>query len=484
VSPSVYISRLVVEEGFLDGLDLTFTPGLNVLIGPRGVGKTSIIQLLRFCLGVAAFGEAFDASALSHAQAVLGTDGRVSVVMMVDGEAIVLSRRKHDARPEGHVEAVGEPIILAQTEIEEIATDPTGRLRLLDDFRPNKTLIDNRERALASMAESLTIELTELAQNIEQDRREAANLEQEVTALAVAEQEFATTTTETTSDTNKDLARLDALGRQTASARVGLTALERAGETLATWIEKLKAAPRGLPAIEKWPADGEDALALARDVVQEIEFSLAANAVKVARIQEALAEQASQRASQINELDDEARDIRRRVEQVQEGAGLAARRLAAVRERVAQLTALVALIDERDTRHRSIRQTRDEGMQALDAVRDERFSERLRIAEQLTASLRPQIQVSVQRSGDWSGYAEAITNALRGSGLHYAELAPKLARILSPPEFGRAVEQDDANALSRAVDIPNDRARRVIDRIKESGLGKLLTAPVQDAVEF
>ena len=36
------IQRVQIEEGFLDGLDLNFTPGLNVLIGERGTGKTSL----------------------------------------------------------------------------------------------------------------------------------------------------------------------------------------------------------------------------------------------------------------------------------------------------------------------------------------------------------------------------------------------------------------------------------------------------------
>jgi recombinational DNA repair ATPase RecF len=37
---------MIVEDGFLDGLDLRFSDGLNVLIGARGTGKTSIVELL------------------------------------------------------------------------------------------------------------------------------------------------------------------------------------------------------------------------------------------------------------------------------------------------------------------------------------------------------------------------------------------------------------------------------------------------------
>ena len=47
----MHIKRVQMEEGFLDGLDVSFTRGLNVIIGERGTGKTSLIELVRFCLG-------------------------------------------------------------------------------------------------------------------------------------------------------------------------------------------------------------------------------------------------------------------------------------------------------------------------------------------------------------------------------------------------------------------------------------------------
>jgi len=46
----VIISRIQIEGGFLDGFDLKPVSGLNVLIGARGTGKTSVIELLRFAL--------------------------------------------------------------------------------------------------------------------------------------------------------------------------------------------------------------------------------------------------------------------------------------------------------------------------------------------------------------------------------------------------------------------------------------------------
>lgn len=45
------VRRLVVQGGFLDGLDVSFQSGLNCIIGSRGTGKSSILNLLRFALG-------------------------------------------------------------------------------------------------------------------------------------------------------------------------------------------------------------------------------------------------------------------------------------------------------------------------------------------------------------------------------------------------------------------------------------------------
>ncbi|EKN3971782.1 ATP-binding protein [Yersinia enterocolitica] len=49
------IERLQVQGGFLDGLDINFSSGLNVITGARGMGKTSVIELLRYVLVVGCF---------------------------------------------------------------------------------------------------------------------------------------------------------------------------------------------------------------------------------------------------------------------------------------------------------------------------------------------------------------------------------------------------------------------------------------------
>ncbi|MCY4136859.1 MAG: AAA family ATPase, partial [Rhodobacteraceae bacterium] len=65
------IERVQIEEGFLDGLDVSFALGLNVIIGERGTGKTSLIELVRFCLGVQGYTSESAKRSLDHALSIL-----------------------------------------------------------------------------------------------------------------------------------------------------------------------------------------------------------------------------------------------------------------------------------------------------------------------------------------------------------------------------------------------------------------------------
>ena len=94
----VDIERLQIEGGFLDGFDVKFSSGLNVLIGARGTGKTSVIELIRFAL--AARNHTSEASERSeeHAEAVLA-DGAVSITLGDLIETIAVTRAAGEELP-------------------------------------------------------------------------------------------------------------------------------------------------------------------------------------------------------------------------------------------------------------------------------------------------------------------------------------------------------------------------------------------------
>ena len=85
------IERIMVEGGFLDGLDISLSSGMNVIIGGRGTGKTSIIELIKFCLNTRNYTDASAQRSLEHAVAIL-QDGQVTVTISTGKNVFTVSR--------------------------------------------------------------------------------------------------------------------------------------------------------------------------------------------------------------------------------------------------------------------------------------------------------------------------------------------------------------------------------------------------------
>ena len=135
------------EGGFLDGVNIRFNPNLNVLIGGRGAGKSTVIESLRYALDINPIGQEADKVHQAMIRRVLRSGTKISlkirsyspvrreyliertvpnppIVRDVDGQVLNLSPR--DVLP--RVEVYG------QHEISELARLPQKRTLLLDRF--------------------------------------------------------------------------------------------------------------------------------------------------------------------------------------------------------------------------------------------------------------------------------------------------------------------------------------------------------------
>ncbi len=480
-TPPLYIERITVEEGFLDGLDLGFRPGLNVLIGPRGVGKTSVIELLRFCFGVPALTERFAQASRDHARSVL-SDGRVVVTYALDVDRLTIARRSRDEDPEGEPIPIGSsPIVLSQNEIEAVGLDARGRLRIVDGFRRDSAAELRRERAALSNIESLSREIRDLEADLTRLEHEASELPDARTALSAANDEHAAQQ-HTLQQALPELAALDDLSKTLAADAVRASSLDRSIAAMSQWSGAVSQVLRTTPVLEA--PDDDPSTRQLRNRVQAAQTKIEAARDEIDQALQFLEAQltAARDASRVNE--DRARELRRLAESLQEGAGAVARRRAALQERVAQLEALQGLAVERRERVASRRRLRDEAIDELEGVRTRRFEERQVVARDLSRDLSPQIEIDVRRSGLSGEYAKAIAETLRGSGLHYSQIAPLLAERVPPYELVKLAEDRNHKLVARLLDIPDDRAQRVLDRIGESDAAPILQANVEDSAAF
>jgi recombinational DNA repair ATPase RecF len=152
----MHIERVQIEEGFLDGLDVQFISGLNVIIGARGTGKTSLIELIRFCLDVKGHTAETERYSRNHALSVLGS-GQVTVTLADAGRKVAVTRTANDISPRASG-PFSVPIIFSQTEIELVELQATGRLRILDSFLEDSRNREAEEATAASDIRSLTAE--------------------------------------------------------------------------------------------------------------------------------------------------------------------------------------------------------------------------------------------------------------------------------------------------------------------------------------
>jgi energy-coupling factor transporter ATP-binding protein EcfA2 len=147
LSHSRVIGMHVIGE-FIKDEWITFNPGMNCLIGCKGSGKTSLLECLRFVLGVEIPGDRKDA-VKKHLNHILGASGYVEcLVSREDGSEALLTRRSDSPnrlrllegtgvlREVGPGETFGfESAILGWHEIEAVADSPSARVRLVDQVQ-------------------------------------------------------------------------------------------------------------------------------------------------------------------------------------------------------------------------------------------------------------------------------------------------------------------------------------------------------------
>lgn len=477
----MHIERIQIEEGFLNGLDVSPLVGLNVIIGARGTGKTSLIELIRFCLNVDGYTPETNRRSREHALSVLGS-GQITLTLVDGDRRIVVSRSANEATPRMSGPFL-PPIILSQTEIETVGLQPGGRLRLLDGFLGDQRAAVAAEADAIATVRSVTAETEEIRKDIEQLNAQLAELpsiEEQLAHLAPHEQQLAALSAAAHAKTGQ----LNALSGTISVKGVASAAVQRFQAAVANWRIGLTRV-QAMTGAEEWPANaGADALDDARSRLTKARQHIAAAVQELVALEADTRQIASRFEAEKIGYEDQARALRRDIEGLQTGAGDVARRGQALRERKAQLESLRGVLAARFAAMQSAAARRSAALDALEEARSKRYDERAQAANRLNQVLGPRIRVAVMRGGLTDAFATALTEALRGSGLRYNDMVGTLAQRISPRELLEAVENDDYDLVATRGSLSLDRAAKAVLALKEADLGSIATVPVEDYVSF
>ncbi len=476
------IERLQVEGGFLNGFDLRLKPGLNVLIGARGTGKTSVIELLRFVLGARSHTPESQKRSLEHACSTLD-GGEVTATLDNVFDEITVSRNAEDDKPRSS-STFPPAIVLSQTEIETLGQSDDGRLNLLDAFVSDRTATIEKEAALVSNIKSLYQELGNLEDEIERlstgfTQRDA--LINQRLELQAQEKTYQSRT----ADVAEQQARLATLSASLSEIAVKEAAVVRFQSAAARWLNELRRLREADFGPEEWSGEASaDPLAAMRKEyrasVEMVSKSASAFEVLHAKADTALRSLQGERSK----VESSARPLRIELEQIAQGAGTVAKQIGSINTQIAELDARQKVVGEREARLKGLREKRDKAFEDLQATRRARTAGRILAAKQLTSGLAPSVKVEVEPLGRYGEYAKAITEALRGSGMKYNELSVTIAELVSQREIIDFVETNNFGGLADLIDIPKDRAARLLSHLSEAGIGDIVTCNIEDNVHM
>ena len=482
----MYIERVQIEEGFLDGLDITFSPGLNVIIGARGTGKSSLLELIRFCLSAQNYSEVTKKRSYDHAVSVLGS-GQIMLTLRDDDQQIIVTRTAEHAQPEASARYI-KPLIFSQSEVETVGLQASGRLRIIDGFtKENEKLKSSEEKAIA-IIRSLMKDIAGLNERIEElgiQLAQIRDIREKLKELEPKEKKVSGLSADAKNKSNE----LEKLSKKLSKLTVETDTISRFREEVGEVERLVEKALSKLPNYyssfdEDDEKSGEGTLKSILMKIRPIDRKLQETSAQFEQINleiEGLLEKSGEERQNLNR---KARVLRQSIDELQKGAGTIVREGQKLRQRLAQIEALRPIIKREKKELAEYISKRDEQLNRLEEYRVRRFEQRSDVEKKLNAILGPQIKIEVFQSGDVDNYSATLTDALRGSGLQYKTLVPKISKNISPRELLEFVDSFDIDGLSDIAGIHPERASKIIAALNEADLGEITTVEIEDEVSF
>ena len=479
-TPHHIVVGISVSGGFLGGVSLEFVDGLNCLIGGRGAGKTTALELLRFGIGLMPDSRLHSQRHKNIDSLIKGNlaGGKVSVALRTkDGLGYTAERRVHeevlvsDELGQAVPVSLGNDLIFgadvfSQNEIEEIASDPAAQLELLDRFAGPKT-------------RKIEKELESLGRRLDQSAQILTRLDDETEALAAQASELPALQERLkglAEVTGPDADRLNAAHAQRESRQheaLVPSALIAAVDGVVTDIGRAKSAYRARWEVQLTSAvvNGVNAEVF-RALASELDSFSAALDIASREVAEAAKRFAAAQAAAARRLAalhaKQEAEYRALVSTSEELGGRSAERAklqGAVAAAQANATALRAKEQERSDAVGE----RQQLLNRMSELRHERFAMRKDIAGQITRKLSV-VRVTVAQGEDLGEYQQFLTDALKGSGVQQGVAARQLVQQLLPAELARIVSNENLARLVDKTRLPEDRARKILLGLRAPGV--------------
>jgi len=470
------IRSLSVQGGFLDGARFEFTDGLNCLIGPRGAGKTTVLELIRWATNTYPEKEPNPDYRKHHNDLIKSNlkDGRVQLVVetkdgltytidrTLDGEMLLFKQNGQSSQ--APLETFFQFDIYSQNEVESIAADRPSQLALVDKFAiPELEEVAGHLRKLdTSLAanERELIEVERQLQDLSMDLTSKEALQDQVQILAGKKK------SEAPSQGLEAAHRASALReREKAAMQRARKALEEHEEPFTGLLERIANSPAATldPEILKG-ANGESLKAI-QDLMRQCHANLRCHAQEaLKRLQDAREALEGEIGTLRQRHDLQESEFRSMLEKEKEGKGYETQRVL-LEKKLAQFQDKERVYNELKARQDKLVEERAALLERLSEHRDQRFQVRKRVAEAITKKLE-RVQVRVMQQADRGGFKALLAELFSNARMNHKIVAQKIAESsIQPQELARMVLKNDKRGIMDKAGLNENQANQVVDAL-------------------
>jgi len=467
---------LNIVGGFMDGSRAEFDPRLNCLIGARGTGKTTALELIRFALD--AMPE--DAAARKRVESLIERNlgfGRVELrIETRDGLAYVISRAvgedpvvmTADGKPTDITLKAGtffKADVFSQNEVESIADRSLSQLDLIDNFEAERIAEINQQ------LKHLTVELSGNASAIIPLQEKVAALSEEIATLPELEEKLKGMSA-TAGDDAEAINRAHALkalrDRELRAVNGIMEFLEELSENLSKFTGKTKQQADLLFTPEMLEGPNRDiltdSLSGIRACAQDVDAHVAAARKRIEGQVQVLRDGAS---NLLHAHKEQEMVFRALIEKHQAAMGQATERSRLEKLRN-DLLAKKRLRDETAEKLAQLQTARAALLGRLSELRDSRFQVRNAVTERINQELMPTIRVSILQDGNPERYRQLVEEGLRGARLKYNVAAQKIVNALWPTDLATVIKNRDVSTLMNKADLSEEQAEKVLAAMSAS----------------
>ncbi|GAA5135188.1 hypothetical protein GCM10023213_08040 [Prosthecobacter algae] len=410
---AVLLQQINFAGGALDGIIVPFSPSLNCLIGPRGNGKSAVIECLRHALG---FPEGADDRYKSGlVERMLSPAGKVVLVAVDEFGREVRVERERSGQPSVYLDGVYRDISPGSV-LKDILyfgqKDLSARSESFDESFLDKMLADRLDPKLqeeATLIEGVRQTAKQLKETLEATEKIAA-LQKEKNELEVQLQVF------TDKGVDKKLAEM--------------TLFDGDRQAIISWQQALKELGTNLKEAADWDEVNAAFPVLksqrTADIVVELTFAKAKSEEAKASAQaalQALRDTLKVLAEALQKLIPVQDQMKQEVAELQKTLNEPQLDLELFRTKKNRLNQLVTLLATGAQRAKTEQTARDLLGEAVNKLHDfwrERFTEREAEVRRLEAELPQEIRLQTAFKGKRRAFGEFLRSKFKGSGLQAA----------------------------------------------------------------